>query len=501
MANRHFIIADIGASNGRITRGTFDGKTLGLEMVHRFENIPVAAGKHLYWDYLNIYREIKKGIAAAASGHDITSMATDTWNVDFALIGKDGKLILNPLHYRDESRSDPILKDLYKEISIDGLFNITGWNPAYLVSAPYYLYYLKKNYRYIIKNTLKFLMMPDLFNYFLTGEYFTEYSIASGSIMLDYKTGTWDERLLGLCGLEKDMMPAILDSGVYASGISEAVCSELGIETFKVSTCASHDTASAVAGIPAKGKDFAFLGTGTWFILGIETKEKIMRNGVIKGMFSNEGGASGSNFFAKNTSAGFWILQECRKKWNKSHGKEYSWDEIVGFARGSGSIKSVIDVEDPAFSAGNQDMPGLIRDFCRETGQEIPETIGETAYIIFTSLAFTVKKYLVEMEEFTGISIDTLHMIGGGVYNTLLCQLIANTTGVIILAGPAEAASMGNLIMQLKAAGDIKDVAEGREIISGSIEIKEYYPGEEDHWKEEYRRFSGIIENRHNPVR
>jgi rhamnulokinase len=498
MANRHFIIADIGASNGRITRGTFDGKTLGLEMVHRFENIPVTAGKHLYWDYLNIYREIKKGIAEAASGHDITSMATDTWNVDFALIGIDGKLILNPLHYRDESRSDPILKDLYKEISIDGLFNITGWNPAYLVSAPYYLYYLKKNYRYIIKNTLKFLMMPDLFNYFLTGEYFTEYSIASGSIMLDYKTGTWDERLLGLCGLEKDMMPEIYESGVYASKLSGDVCRELDIDQFKISTCASHDTASAVAGIPAREKDFVFLGTGTWFMLGMETREKIITDDVIKYGFTNEGGVSGSNFFAKNTSAGLWILQECRRRWNFSDNNEYSWEEIEKLARNVGRFKAVIDVEDPVFSSGNQDMPGLIADFCKNTGQEVPGTIGETAYVIFASLALTVKRYLMDLMNFTDKKFSTLHMIGGGVYNSLLCQLVADATGFKVIAGPAEAASLGNLIMQLKASGDIGDLEQGRELISDSIGIKQYQPRDRQYWDQEFARYSSILNKEQN---
>lgn len=494
MANKHYIIADIGASNGRISRGSFNGKTLGLELAHRFENIPIAAGRHLYWDYLNIYQEIKNGITKAASEHDIISMATDTWNIDFALIGKDGKLILNPLHYRDASRSDTVLKDLYKDISLDELFNITGWNPTYLMGAPYYLYHLNKAYPYIIKNTHKFLMMPDLFNYFLTGDYFTEYSIASGSLMLDYKKAAWNERILELCGLKKDMMPVIMDSGEYASKLLPDICSELGISSFKVSTCASHDTASAVAGIPAKDKNFAFLGTGTWFMLGIETGQKIITRDVIEIGFTNEGGASGSNFFAKNTSAGFWILQECRKKWNNIHNKEYSWGKIVELARKSRPIKSVIDVEDTAFSAGNQDMPELIRDFCNKTGQEAPETVGEISYIIFTSLAFTVKKYLIEMEEFTNKNIDKLHLIGGGVYNTLLCQLISNVTGVTILAGPAESASMGNLIMQLKAGGEIEDVGQGRELISKSINIQEYHPQETAFWEERFSKFIGILE-------
>jgi sugar (pentulose or hexulose) kinase len=311
--------------------------------------------------------------------------------------------------------------------------------------------------------------------------------------MLDYKTGAWDDRLLKLCGLEKDMMPSMLDSGEYASKLSPEVCSELEIDPFRISTCASHDTASAVAGIPAKDKDFAFLGTGTWFMLGIETGQKIITHEVIENGFTNEGGVSGSNFFAKNTAAGFWIIQECRKKWNKMGNKEYSWDEIAKLARKSRKINSLINVEDPAFSAGNQDMPELIRDFCNKTGQELPETIGETSYIIFASLAFTVKKYLTEMKEFTGRSIDTLHIIGGGVYNTFLCQLISNTTGVPILAGPAESASMGNLIMQLKAGGDIKDLGQGRELISKSINIQEYHPQDRAYWEEGFAKFTGIL--------
>jgi sugar (pentulose or hexulose) kinase len=231
-------------------------------------------------------------------------------------------------------------------------------------------------------------------------------------------------------------------------------------------------------------------------MLGIETAEKIMDQGVIKCWFSNEGGASGSNFFAKNTSAGLWVLQECRKRWNSIHDKDFSWEDIEGLARKSRPIRSVIDVEDPVFSSGNRDMLELITDFCRSTRQEVPETIGETAYVVFASLAFTVNKYLLELEAFTNTGTDTLHMIGGGVYNSFLCQLISNATGRAILAGPAEAASMGNLIMQLKASGDIKDVSEGRQIISGSIKIKEYIPQDIEYWGEGYIRFKEITGDR-----
>ncbi len=494
MANKNFIIADLGASNGRIIRGSFDGNIISLAQVHRFENIPVIASGSLYWDYLNIYREIKKGILKAVSGSDITSMAIDTWNVDFSLIGRDGRMIFNPLHYRDPSRSDPVLKALHKELSIKEIFTITGWNPL-LVAAPFYLYYLRQNFPYIIENTSKFLMMPNLFNYFMTGRYFTEYSIASGSLMLDYRTGTWNQRIMGISGLNKDIMPEILDSGVYASDISDKVSNELGIKPFRVVTCASHDTASAVAGVPGKGENWAFLSTGTWFILGIETLQKIIKDDVIKYGFCNEGGVSGSNFFAKNLSAGLWILQECRKKWNQIYDKEFSWEEIEELARESTPGRSIIDIEDPVFASGSKDMLKLISDFCRDTHQEIPETIGEIAYSIFLNLAFIVKKYLLELETFTGSKIEALHMIGGGVYNSLLCQLISNTTGITVLAGPAEAASFGNLIMQLKAGGDINSLAEGREIISRSFEIKEYNPQDKEYWEEGYDRFNTIKGN------
>jgi rhamnulokinase len=229
-------------------------------------------------------------------------------------------------------------------------------------------------------------------------------------------------------------------------------------------------------------------------MLGIETKEKIMNEGVINNWFSNEGGASGSNFFAKNTSAGLWILQECRKRWNSIHNKEFKWEEIAGLAKESGPVNTIIDIEDPVFSSGNIDMLKAIYEFCKKTAQENPETIGETTCIILKSLALTINKYLVELEAFTGQKTQNLHMIGGGVYNSLLCQMIANSTNMTILAGPAEAASMGNLMMQLKASGDIKDIAEGRELIAHSIKIKEYHPQDRAYWQEEYGRFVGILE-------
>ena len=495
MGKKNYIIVDLGASNCRISRGSFDGKTININPVHRFGNNPIMAGKYLYWDYLNIYSEIKKGIVKASGGNDIISIAIDTWNIDFSLIGEDGRLIFNPLHYRDASRNNPSLEALFKELSKDEIFKITGWHPLVLAS-PFYIYYLSRNFPYIIKNTSKFLMMPDLMNYFLTGKYFTEYSIASGTLMLDFKTGTWDDRIMGLTGLNKDMMPDILDTGVYASKISKSVSSELGIGQFKVATCASHDTASAVAAVPVKGKNRAFLATGTWFILGMETSQKIIKDEVLKYGFTNEGGASGSTFFAKNLSAGLWILQECRKKWNQIYNKEFSWEDIERQAGESTPSQTTIDIENPVFASGSEDMLKLISDFCINTGQKVPETIGETAYSILINLAFIVKKYLMELEIITGVKIEALHMIGGGVYNSLLCQFISNTTGITVFAGPAEAASFGNLIMQLKAGGIINSLAEGREIISRSFEIKEYNPQDKEYWEEGYDRFNTIKRNK-----
>lgn len=495
MTNKNYIVADLGASNCRMIRGSFNGKTLDITPFHRFENTPVIAGGSLFWDYLNIYQEIKNGIAKIAGGNVISSIAIDTWNTDFSLVGLNGKLIFDPLHYRDEGRNDPALEEFYEELSLKELFNITGWHP-HLIASPFYLYYLRKKFPYILENTSKFLMMPDLMNYFLTGQYFTEYSIASGTLMLDFRTGTWDEKILDIAGLNKKMMPDILDSGIYASDISETVCNELGIKPFRVATCASHDTASAVAGVPAKGKNRAFLATGTWFILGTETEKKIINDKVIEYGFTNEGGALGSTFFAKNLSAGLWILQECRKRWNQIYDKEFSWEEIEDLARESTPRQTIIDVEDPVFASGGKDMLKLIYDFCRDTYQEIPETIGEIAYSIFLNLAFIVKKYLQELEKITDSKIKVLHMIGGGVYNSLLCQFISNTTGITVLAGPAEAASFGNLIMQLKAGGDINSLAEGREIIARSINIKEYNPQDRDYWEEGYDRFNTIKGNK-----
>jgi rhamnulokinase len=337
-------------------------------------------------------------------------------------------------------------------------------------------------------------MMPDLFNYFLSGEYFSEYSIASGSLMLDYRTGTWDKKLLRIAGLKKKVMPHILDTGVSASRISDDIIRELDIKPFYIATCASHDTASAVASVPAKGGCWAILGTGTWFMLGIETPEKIMDKGAMNNWFSNEGGASGSNFFAKNTSAGLWILQECRKRWNSRENKVFSWEEIINLSKKARKVKTIINIEDPIFSSGNQDMLKIIDDFCIKTSQEKPETIGEIAFVIFKSLSLTVNKYLLELEAFIGQKTQVLHLIGGGAYNNFLCQMISNSTDMTILAGPAEAASMGNLIMQLKASGDIKDISEGRELISNSIQIKQYHPRDKSYWQEEYGRFIKILQ-------
>ncbi|MFC2159992.1 FGGY-family carbohydrate kinase, partial [Actinomycetota bacterium] len=325
----------------------------------------------------------------------------------------------------------------------------------------------------------------------------TEYSIASGSLLLNFKTNNWDDRILDTVGLSRENMPDIINSGMYASKISSSVCKELNIKPIRIATCASHDTASAVASIPVENKyiNWAFLSTGTWFILGIETTQKIIKDDVIKYGFTNEGGVLGTTFLGKNLSAGLWVLQECRKKWNDSYKKSFTWEEIERQAKISKLQQVFIDLENATFIKSNRNMPELIADFCRNTNQPVPQKIGEISKCIFESLALIVKQYLFELEIISGKKIEILHMIGGGVYNQLLCQLVSNALGIIVLAGPAEAASAGNLIMQLKAGNDISDLSEGREIIKRSFKVVQYSPKEKVYWEESFNKFKELIKN------
>jgi len=493
MASKNYLIFDFGASNGRSSIARFDGNKFDMEVTHRFDNRPVYAAGTLYWDILSLYSELMIGIQYSVKKcKNIISMALDTWGADFGFIDKSGKLISNPVHYRDKKRKADA-RSLYKIISREELFGLTGATIIPIFDL-FHLYSLKMQNAPEFVNGDRFLTMPDIFNYFLTGRVYNEYTRITTSIMYNQKEGRWEDRIFDKLDLPRDIFPEIIMPGEEIDNISSKVCSELEIKTMPVIAPATHDTPSAVAGIPvaSKNKNWAFISMGTWCIIGQETESPIINDQALNAGFSNEGGVEGLNLFIKNIT-GFWIIQQCREKWIKDSGTSISWDEIVKLSSAAKPFKSFINVDDPIFTQPQVDMPETVSKYCKEKGQDIPESIGEISRCIYESLAMKFRHDLNKLEKLTGKKIELLHLVGGGTQNKLLCKWTADATGIPAIAGPTETTSVGNLLMQLKASGEIKTLDEGRKISLNSSEVTNYKPEDKDRWDEAYSRYLKIL--------
>jgi len=487
--SKNYLIFDFGASNGRSSVARYDGNTFDMEVNHRFENRPVHALGTLYWDILRLYSELSIGIQRSLMKYkNITSVGLNTWGADFGFIDRNGKLISNPVHYRDEKRKVDA-DSLYKIISRKELFELTG-AAIIPVFDLFHLYSLKLQNATELVNGDKFLTIPDIFNYFLTGKIYNEYTRMTTTVMYNQKENKLEDIVFDRLDLPKDIFPEIIMPGEKIGNISKNICSELGIEAMPVIAPATHDTPSAVAGIPvaSKNKNWAFISMGTWSIIGQETKSPIINDQALNAGFSNEGGVGGINLFEKNTT-GLWIIQQCREKWSNGRGHPMSWNEIADLSLDAKSFKSFINVDDTIFSIHQADMPKTIRKYCKEKGQNIPESIGEISRCIYESIAMRLKYDFNNLEKLTGKKIELIYLMGGGARNKLQCQLIADATVVPVIAGPYEATSVGNLLMQLKASGEIKNLDEGRKISLNSSVVSSYGPKDIDRWDEEYSKY------------
>lgn len=495
-SDKNYIIVDFGASNGRISVGTYDGSKFVIETLRRFENGQVLLNGRYYWDILKLFSELKKGISEAFNKYDnIRSVAVDTWGLDFGLIDKTGKLISNPLTYRDPDKSKRPVEDFFKTITQEEFYELIGYFATPLAPA-FYLEKLVSEKSYELENTHKFLPLPDLFNYFLTGNFFIEYSTACGTLLVNCRTKIWEDRMIENSGFSKSILPKIIDSGVKIGNISIELCSEMGIETLCVVSAVGHDTASAIAGIPSDSKETApaFLSTGTWLVLGIETDWPIINFDAFKRMFTNEGGVLKKNFFARNLT-GFWIMQQCVDKWQRLNSGSISWREIDDSYSRIQPFLTLINTEDPVFQQNNDDMPQAIRNYCLQNKMPVPQSVGEISRCIYESLVMSVKHYFKLLVKYHGRQINKLYLTGGGVNNRLFCQLLSNALGIVIVAGPVEASSVGNLLMQLMADNEIKNIEEGRLLSFNSSKLTAYEPTDSDFglWENKYIEYVSIF--------
>ncbi len=491
MSKKNYLIFDFGASNGRAAVAGFNGSGFDMEVTHRFENRPVFAGGTLYWDFLRLFSELKIGIQASKRKFaNIRSLGIDTWGADFGLLDKNGKLISNPVNYRDE-QSIKDSESLFKIIEDRELFELTGaWtNPIFDL---FRLYSLKINNSTAMSNAKTYLSIGDLFNYFLTGNIFNEFTRFTTTVLYNQKAKKVENSIFERLGLPKEIFPDYIYPGQKVGDISSEAARELEMDPFPVIAPAIHDTASAVAGIPVVDKNtkWAFMSIGTWACLGIENKEVLISDDIYDSVFSNEAGVEDTNIFVKNIN-GLWVIQKCRERWLKE--KEISWDGIVALSKDAAPFASFIDVDQSQFAGLQADMPEVIRDYCRDTGQKKPGSIGEISRCVYESLSLKFRHYFKLLERFSGQKLELLHLVGGGTQNRLLCQWISNATGKHVIAGPTETTAVGNLLMQLKADGEISSIEEGRRLSRASSEIYEYSPKDTAKWDEAYNRFINII--------
>lgn len=478
---------DFGASSGRAIIGTLDNGKITLNEVHRFSNDPVTVNGTFYWDVLRLFHEIKQGLLKAKQAGGFDSIGIDTWGVDFGLLDKDGVLLENPVHYRDK-RNIGMVEKAAKYIGKDEMYKLTGiqfmdFNTAFQLLS------IKENRPELLARAQSLLFMPDLFAYFLTGNKVSEYSIATTSQLVDINTRDWSKEMLEKLGLPEKIFNRIVPSGSVTGYLSDEICEELGLEKVPVIAVCGHDTQSAVTAVPSEKEDFAFISSGTWSLFGTETKKPIVNDLSYSFNVTNEGGFGYSTAFLKNI-CGLWLIQESRRQWIRE-GKEYSYAELEKAALREKPFARFIDPDAPEFAVpGN--LPARIADYCRRTGQSVPENEGQTVRCIYESLALRYRAVLEGIEKCTGKNYDSLNVVGGGTKDTLLCKMTADACNITVYAGPIEATVMGNVAVQLISGGDIADVIEARRIIANSGQLKCYSPENTAAWDEAYEKFKSV---------
>ena len=478
---------DFGASSGRAIIGSFDGEKITLKEVHRFTNDPVDLGGTLYWDVLRLFYEIKQGIVKAKIAGGFDSIGIDTWGVDFGLIDKNGRLLENPVHYRDK-RTSGLVEESFKSVPRQKMYDITGIQFMEL-NTLFQLISLKKQRPEMLERADKMLFMPDLFAYFLTGKMCSEYSIASTSQLIDINTRSWSKELLDAFGIKESLFASLTEPGTQLGNLSKEICEECGVESVPVISVCGHDTQSAITAVPCESGDFAFLSSGTWSLFGTELQKPIVNETSLKINITNEGGFGGTTGFLKNI-IGLWLIQESRRQWQRE-GKDYSYADLEKLALSEEPFKCFIDPDAPEFvPQGN--IPERVREFCRKTGQYVPESVGEIMRCIYESLAMKYRMTFEKLCECTGKDYPVIHVIGGGTKDGLLCRMTASSCGKTVKAGPIEATVMGNVAVQLMSDGTIGSISEARKAVAASESLKTYEPENTDEWIKAYESFVKI---------
>lgn len=469
--NHHYLAFDLGATNGRSILGSLsESEELKLQEITRFPNRMMNLNGALYWNIYSLFEEIKRGIIQVARmGIIPQSIGIDTWGVDYGCVAEDGSIIGLPNAYRDARTIGAGEKFFSSCMQAQELYNITGIQHLDF-NTVFQLHEHKNDFSHI--HSGKFLFIPDLLAYLLTGNMVTEYTIASTGSLLNPFTRDIDDRIIRSIGVERSAFGQLVEPGTMIGVLSDTICRESGIPPIPVIAVAGHDTASAVAAIPTEDKNFAYLSSGTWSLIGIESSAPVINEFTQKHNITNEGGVAGTTRLLKNIT-GMWLVEECLKYWRK-HDKNYSYDDIVSMAEKSAN-DAIINPDALEFTAPD-DMPHEILSYCRNHAQPLPETDGDYLRIIFRSLAKRYSDVLDLFKHIASANIERLHVVGGGSRNKYLNQIIADTCKIPVIAGPAEATAIGNVMLQAIAGGRIRNLTEMRRIICKNIKTEKYIP-------------------------
>jgi sugar (pentulose or hexulose) kinase len=480
MSIKQVVAVDLGAESGRIVQIGFDGQRFEMDVVHRFPNIPVQCRSTLHWDVLRLWHEIAAGLNKVLPS--ASSIAVDTWGVDFALLDRDGSLLANPVHYRD-GRTEGMMDWVFERVPRRTVFERTGLQFMAL-NTLYQLASLVKADSPLLGTAATLLTIPDLFNYWMTGAQSCEFTHVTTTQCYNPRIQSWDYDTLRALNIPTHILPAIVQPGDKLGEYNDVPVFATG----------AHDTASAVAAVPTTTADYVYISSGTWSLMGMEVTEPIINDAAYEANLTNEGGVYNTFRLLKNVM-GLWIAQQCRAAWAEQ-GAEYSYNDLIAQAINAEPFRSLINPNHYLFFPPG-DMPQRIREFCRISGQPVPETVGQIMRTVYESLALKYRYVLDSLLKISGRQADRIHIIGGGVQNTLLCQMTADATGRTVIAGPIEATAMGNAFVQFIALGELDNIAQAREILSRTAGALQYEPKHVAAWEDTYQqRFRPLVETR-----
>jgi len=486
VSDRSFLAFDLGAGSGRAILGTLKDRALSVEEVARFPNAMISVRGHLHWNVFALFEEMKKGLAACRGKAGLASVAVDSWGVDYALLARDGSILGLPFAYRD-ARTDGAMDAFFEIVPRERVYELTGIQFMQF-NTLFQLFAMKRDRSSLLEAARSLLFMPDLFNYLLTGETRTDFTFATTSQLFNPRTRAWEEELFAALGLPVALMQEIVEPGTKLGILDGGIRRETGAGPMPVIAVASHDTGSAVAAVPAEGDDWAYISSGTWSLMGIETDEPIISSRALDLNFTNEGGVGGTIRFLKNI-CGLWLLEQCRESWAGERAVDYG--KLLRAAEKARPFCALIDPDDGGF-LNPVDMPAAIAAFCERTGQAAPANPAGYVRAILESLALKYRFTLDQLRRVAPRPINRLHVIGGGSRNEMLCQFTADATGLPVSAGPAEATAIGNIMVQALADGSVASLQEMRRVIGGSFEPVRYEPRDAAAWDSAYVEFREV---------